>query len=469
LGTLQEVLVRELVEGLSGSELDSLRTQSSRLIGNLTASLLRGSRAVVLEEQEQIRQAYVETIRRAQREIRERDATLRQQVDRLRALQQVDRGILAARSPQEIGEAALRHLHQLIPCRRASVTLLDLESHRAQMVAAVPPEAFDPSQAEASFPLVGWEEVLDAMQRDEIYMIDDVLHLPLPTSMREMVQPRVPHTQAVVPLRCEGALLGSLNLALEDSEDLTSQHALIAREVADSLAVAIRHAQLNASIAHHREQLRFLTSRLAEIDEAKRRALARDLHDRIGQRLTALGINLNIVQAGLDAERDPQLCSRLDDSVRLLEETTDCVRQVMAELRPPMLDDFGLVPTLHWCGEQLASRTEIHVAVEGHEPDPRLPSAIEDALVRITQEALTNVSKHAHASQVTICLANQGTGVQLTISDNGAGFDPASISHHASPHWGLLTMSERADAVGGRCQIESQPGEGTRVVVEVTR
>jgi signal transduction histidine kinase len=349
------------------------------------------------------------------------------------------------------------------------VTLFDLERNWGRIVAAVPAEAFDRSPAEASFPLTGWEEVLEALQRNDIHVIDDILRLPLPTPTREMLESRPPHTFACLPLRSEGELLGSLNLALVDSEALTDPGESVAREVAVSLAVAIRHAQLDASIAHHREQLRMLTSRLAEIDEAKRRALARDLHDRIGQRLTALGINLNIIKAGLDLEPAPQLRSRLDDSLRLLEETTDCVRQVMAELRPPMLDDYGLVPTLRWCGEQLASRTEISVAVEGDEPSPRLPAAIEDALVRITQEALTNVSKHANASQVAIALAQQGNEIRLTIRDDGEGFDPTSVNHDASLHWGLLTMSERADAVGGRCHIESQRGQGTRVVVEVTR
>jgi signal transduction histidine kinase len=469
LGTLQEVLVRELVDGLPESEMATLRTQSSRLIGSLTASLVRRGRALLLEELKQIRQAHVEILQRAQGEIREKDAMLRQQVDRLRALRQIDRAILAARSPREIGKAALNHVRELIPCRRASITLFDLELSRGQMIAGVPWEVFDLSQGEKGFPLTGWEEVLDALQREEVHLVDDILRLPMPTPMREMIESRPPRTHVIVPLRSEGELLGSLNLALENSEVLTDQGASVAQEVADSLAVAIRHAQLDAAITNHRQQLRALTARLAEIDEEERRTLTRALHDHIGQRLTALGINLNVIRAGLDTERAAQLCSRLDDSLRLLEETTDCVRRVMAELRPPMLDDYGLVPTLRWCGEQLASRTEVDVSVQGHEPDPRLPSTIEDALVRITQEALTNVAKHASASQVTVLLAQQGNAIWLTISDNGAGFDPASINDSDYPHWGLLTMSERAEAVGGRCHIESQPGEGTQVVVEVTR
>jgi signal transduction histidine kinase len=467
LGALQEVLVQELLGGLSDAQMAALTTHPSALIANLTASLLRGAQKVILKEQERIRHAYVDALRQVQREIRSKDATLRQQVDRLQALQQIDRGILAASSAEEIGAAALRHLRELIPCQRASVTLFDLESHQAHMIAAIPPEAFDISLGEARFSLNGMEEVVHSLQREEIHVIDDVRLLPVAAPMREMIELRPPHALAISPLRREGELLGSLNLALEHSEDLTSQHVSIAREVADSLAVAIRQAQLDAAITHHRQQLRALTARLAEIDEAKRRALARALHDQIGQKLTALGINLNVIKAGLDAEQVPQLRSRLDDSLMLLEETTDRVRKVMADLRPPMLDDYGLVPTLHWCGEQLASRTGVHVVVHGQEPHPRLPPSMEDALVRIAQEALTNVAKHATASRVNIALSRQGSGIQLTISDDGEGFDPAGLDRAGSPHWGLLTMTERAEAVGGHCHLESEPGTGTRVVVQI--
>lgn len=582
LASLQEILVQELTTGLSAAEMATLRCHPGELIGNLTASLLRRSQTVVLEEQERIRHAYVEALRRAEIEIRLKDAAIEsaitaialwtldgemlyvnpaflatwnyddrqevqgrdtadlwvagdqaetirsyldqaggwigkltavrgdgtrfevmlaaslvrfdgqetacvvgcfvdmtyrdrlktmlwQQIDRLRALREIDRGILAATSLREIGEAALRHVRQAVPCRTASVVLFDLENHRARMLAAIPADEYSPFEPEARFPLTGWEGVLEALQRDEIYPIEDVLGVPLPAPTLEMIRQRKPHTYAVVPLRCEGRLLGSLNLGLEESQDLTSQHESIAWEVADSLAVAIRHAQLDASIIRHREQLRALTVRLAESDETKRRALARDLHDQIGQRLTALGINLNMIRAGLDVEQAPQLCSRLDDSLGLLSETTDRVRRVMADLRPPMLDDYGLLPTLHWCGEQLASRTGIHVVTEGSEPQPRLPSSIEDALVRIAQEALTNVAKHAKASQVAMALSHEGDRIRLTISDNGVGYDPDRISGASSPHWGLVTMTERAEGLGGHCRVESEPGEGTRVVVEVTR
>jgi PAS domain S-box-containing protein len=394
-------------------------------------------------------------------------AMLWERVDRLKALRQVDRGILGARSPQQIGEAALRRIRFLVPCERASVTLLEPGNDKIKFVAAVPRSAFEAIEIEHDLPTTGFEEVIAALQQDRIELIHGVDSLPLPTSTRERLGWAGPHTHAIVPLHSEERLLGSLNVVLEYGSDLTSQRRSILREVADSLAVAIRHAQLDQSIAEHREQLRALTARLAEVDEKERRRLARDLHDQIGQRLTALGINLNVVKAQLDEERHPQLLPRLEDSLTLLKETTDRVRRVIADLRPPMLDDYGLMATLRWCAEELAARTDIRVRVRGEEPEPRLSSPVEDALVRITQEALTNVAKHAEATGATIGLSKDEDVVRLTIVDNGVGFAPDDLDRRKTPCWGLMMMTERAEAVGARCRIESEPGRGAQVIVEV--
>ena len=217
---------------------------------------------------------------------------------------------------------------------------------------------------------------------------------------------------------------------------------------------------------------------MAEVAEDERQQLARELHDQVGQNLTALGINLNIVRMQLPDEAAAPVHSRLDDSLSLVEQTAERIRDVMAYLRPPVLDDYGLVAALHWYGEQFAQRTDIAVAVEGQESAPRLSARVENALFRIAQEALTNVAKHAQATQVTVIVKADGGTLRLVVADDGVGFDPsttlrASPAHLAEPDgdrgWGLLTMTERAEAVGGRCRIESDPRQGTQVIVEVAR
>lgn len=239
---------------------------------------------------------------------------------------------------------------------------------------------------------------------------------------------------------------------------------------ANQAAIALENAQLLSSLTEQREQLRALGARLAEIAEEERRRLARELHDRVGQNLTALSVNIGVARSLLPPETAPQVIPRLDDSIALLEETAERIRDVMGELRPPTLDEYGLLATLRWYCQRFRERTGLAVTVQGEETMPRLPSAVETALFRIAQEALTNVARHAQASRVTVSLEPVDGGARLTIADDGVGFDPAAPRRPGEPpSWGLLTMRERAEAVGGRLKVESAPGKGTQVVVEVVK
>ena len=161
---------------------------------------------------------------------------------------------------------------------------------------------------------------------------------------------------------------------------------------------------------------------------------------------------------------------RMDESLKLVEETTDCIRGVMADLRSPVLDDYGLVAALQWYGARFARRTGIEVTVKGEPLTPRLSPQIENTMFRIAQEALTNVAKHANATQAEVTVEEANRLVRLRVSDNGMGFDPELLSSPCEEWgWGLLTISEWAEASGGRCDIDSALGTGTRIIVELSR
>jgi PAS domain S-box-containing protein len=215
------------------------------------------------------------------------------------------------------------------------------------------------------------------------------------------------------------------------------------------------------------EQLKALSRRLVEIQEAERRQLARELHDRVGQNLTALGINLDIVTARLAGRGDGEVSSRLEDSIALLEATADAIVNVLSELRPPMLDDLGLLPALEWYAKEFSTLTGVDVSVAGEDQMRRAPPEAEIALFRIAQEALNNVAKHARARNVDIELTSNGEWV-LTVSDDGVGLDrnPQPESRPSST-FGMVTMRERALAIGGRFEICPRPGGGTSVVVRL--
>ena len=232
-------------------------------------------------------------------------------------------------------------------------------------------------------------------------------------------------------------------------------------------AVAIAN-EITKDLRASTEQLTALSRRLVEVQESDRKQFSRELHDRIGQNLTALSINLDILKTQLASDGSAGLRSRLDDSAVLLESTTGTIENVMSELRPPMLDDYGLLPALQWYGNEFAGRTGIDVKVHGDERMERLTPATEIALFRITQEALNNVAKHAHAKCVDINLEHLSTQCMMSVSDDGMGFDAASIADsRRRPSLGMVTMRERTQAIGGQFEVGAVPGRGTQVVVRI--
>jgi two-component system sensor histidine kinase UhpB len=240
--------------------------------------------------------------------------------------------------------------------------------------------------------------------------------------------------------------------------------------IIESMRDITEHKQAEQDLIQYTERLKAISAQLAEVEDLERQRLSRELHDQVGQNLTALGINLNIIQMQMPENVPESVQYHLEDSLSLVEQTTERIRDVMADLRPPVLDDYGLVAALRWYGEKIARRIEIPIEVEGEEPIPRLDSHIENALFRIVQEALTNVSKHAQASYVKISVDVDGDSLRLTIVDDGVGFDSeAIIQPDNGQGWGLLSITERAEAAGGRCWIVSSPNQGTQVVVEIPR
>jgi signal transduction histidine kinase len=216
------------------------------------------------------------------------------------------------------------------------------------------------------------------------------------------------------------------------------------------------------------EQIQAMSRRLVDIQETERRQFSRELHDRVGQNLTALSISLDILKTQLGGNGNAAFRSRLDDAAALLESTAGSIENVMSELRPPMLDDYGLLPALQWYANEFSSRTGIEVIVHGDEQSGRLTQASEIALFRIVQEALNNVAKHARARHAHITLERADARFILSVSDDGVGLGPAPASTARHRHGlGMVTMRERTQSLGGEFEIGAAPERGTRVVVRV--
>jgi signal transduction histidine kinase len=217
-------------------------------------------------------------------------------------------------------------------------------------------------------------------------------------------------------------------------------------------------------------ELQALSRRLVELQEADRKELARELHDRVGQSLTALGINFAILRDAPLLHHDAGIRSRLEDSATLLKSTMQAIENVASDLRPPMLDDYGLRLALDWYAQQFSARAGIAVSVRASEPNQRVAAEVEIALFRIAQEALNNVAKHARASSVVIALERQESGYVMSVADDGVGLQTAGEpADRPRSGLGMVTMRERAQAIGGRFRIESLPGGGTRLTVRIAQ
>jgi signal transduction histidine kinase len=210
-------------------------------------------------------------------------------------------------------------------------------------------------------------------------------------------------------------------------------------------------------------RLQVLSRRLVEVQEAERHHLARELHDEIGQVLSAIGLNLHIVKSVCDAAAFP----RIEDSIRIVDQATAQVRALSLDLRPAMLDDLGLTATLRWLVDREAQRAGLVAHINVRSSGAPLPPDVAVAAFRMVQESLTNVVRHARARNVWVELRQRDDELDLAIRDDGVGFDPDSACNRATrgESFGLLGIQERAALLGGRADIRSRPGHGTKIRV----
>ncbi len=213
-----------------------------------------------------------------------------------------------------------------------------------------------------------------------------------------------------------------------------------------------------------RKQLEAKTLRIKEIEvqEAERRHLARELHDEIGQLLSAISIDLHTVK-----ETFGSVASRLDDSISLVDQAIEHVRSLALDLRPSMLDDLGLIATLRWYTDRHALRAGLALHLITESSGARLPADLATACYRVIQEALTNVIRHANAHQVWIEFHDNQGEVRLSVRDDGIGFNLAVVQQRqaGTACFGVLGMQERVELLGGRIDIRSHPVSGTTVEV----
>jgi PAS domain S-box-containing protein len=358
-------------------------------------------------------------------------------------------------------------IEEQTPGMLGSVLLLDADGRHLRHGAApsLPPEFVSRVDGEPIGPRAG--SCGTAAFRRESVVVDDIEKDPLWEGYRDLALAHGLRACWSTPIfDAGGRVLGTFAMYFKAPGRPAASHMNLISMVTSVAAIAITKAAAESELANLVARLQELSGRLLEVEESERRSINRELHDRIGASLSVLSINLDIIRSRLPADVPRDGADGIADAGRLLKSTSAQVRNVMAELHPPALEDFGLLAALRTHSESLSARVGIPIEVRGTDFAPRPPPAIELSMFRIAQEALANSVKHSGARAIEVGVERVDNRATVSVTDDGVGFVPAAKGARS---WGLTIMRERADAAGIELGVLSAPDQGTRVVARAMR
>ncbi len=285
---------------------------------------------------------------------------------------------------------------------------------------------------------------------------------------REIIEDFAYSWVLLVPILSKGKTIGIMQLDRPlESGGFDSEEIEIIFAIARATAVAMENAALIEKLGQKEQLLHQLVDKLTTAQEDERKRLASDLHDGIIQSLIAIWYRLQRISSAEKAESQ-KWHSEITDITNVLSEQIQEVRRILYDLRPIILDNYGLIPAVETHVFDISEKNNLPIELKVNGENQRLASNIEVALFRILQEALTNVIKHSSATKVKVCLDIQDHEVNLSVEDNGSGIntEPADTPQLHN-RLGLASIQERALLLGGACRIDSRPGEGTRISVTI--
>jgi two-component system, NarL family, sensor kinase len=236
-----------------------------------------------------------------------------------------------------------------------------------------------------------------------------------------------------------------------------------------SSSIAKNNARLFEQLTSNIQRLQSMSKGVIRMQEEERSKISRELHDGIGQSLTALKMNLDFVVADLHKQISAESNRQLEDARKMAEQSLAEVRELSRLLRPRMLDDLGLLPTLRWFARTFSKRTGIKVALHANGARPSLDSEIETMLFRVTQEALNNIAKHSRSKTAQVSFTCAPRFIRLRVQDRGVGFDTGNLEKAEADDFGsgLSGIRDRVTLWGGKFAIHSEPGAGTILNIEI--
>jgi PAS domain S-box-containing protein len=385
------------------------------------------------------------------------EETLRMRVNELAALYKTSQSLQKLLEPEPLSQEIVELLEKTLSYEYGAVLLIEEPGTRMIPFAVVglergeefirqDKEFIASRSVEVGKGVTGW-----VAQHGESALIGDVRKDPRYYALRENIK-----SEMCAPLRTGDKVIGVINVESPRLNAYNENDLRVLETVAAQISISIPNARLLEETRLSRDRLAELSRRLVETHESEQRAIGRELHDQIGQMLTALKLTLEIA-----AQLPPEAAAKkIVTANELVDDLMSRVSRLSLELRPPMLDELGLIPALLWQVNRFQEQSGIvvdfkHTGMEGKRFDPE----IETTAYRIVQESLTNVARHSRATRVGLEVRAGGGQVEILIEDNGKGFDPQAA---LAKNRGLSGMRERAGLVGGTFEIQSEPGKGTR-------
>ncbi len=362
------------------------------------------------------------------------------------------------RDAEEVVRAAIAETQRASGVEAVSLYLLD--ASRSTLIlreyAGTTP-AF--RQEMATLPLSQAQIAATAI-RERHVVVCDVNQHPSPV-IRDLYRNQEFRYLTAVPVAGREEILGVLHLASRREPPLTADETALVQAIGGLVGVALENAALRERMTAQQDRLRALAGGILHAREEEARRIAHELHDQTGQLLASVHIALdNLVR------QVPEQAGTVQELHGLLDRVEGQLRRLSRELRPTILDDLGLAPALEWLAQGVAQRTGLTVTVDARVE--RLPPAIETALYRVIQEALTNATRHARAKSITVEVREDGPIILAVVRDDGKGFDvDAALARRGEPGLGLISMRERVEALGGEFAIGSVPGKGTKISVTI--
>jgi signal transduction histidine kinase len=383
------------------------------------------------------------------------------------ALHEIGRQISSTIDVDQVLGAVVKNVSWLLECQFAGVALLSANQSRLTWRASTGIRGDGPGDRET---LEAHGTIADLLHSGSTSVVHNPSEI-IPPGSREATFLGIDGLRSllIVPLARKMRVFGLLVCGFRAHHEFSEDDIRLLANLAGHAALALENARLHASTLEDAKKLKALTSRLTVIQEEERGRISRELHDGIGQGLTAIRFNLELLcrEAGIT---DGKPLERIRMLTSIIDETLNDIRHMAFELRPTVLDDFGLCEALRIYAHRFSKQTGISVDV--HFPSRELGRGdpkVEATLFRVVQESLTNVAKHAHARNASVRLMSSPAGLTLDVTDDGLGFLSGSAQPDTATNegFGILNMKERVSELNGSFAIDSPDGRGTRIHVTI--